>query len=113
MFTFGLFSTHMPYVVMVVFYGLYFLFTGAGALPITSEVKIDDPKGQPEQIDISSSDTGPVLAQYHAGVALSLFKTIPPPDSPLAALLLLPPEPDRPYRGFIKATSSRPPPLCS
>jgi hypothetical protein len=26
MFTFGLFSTHMPYVVMVVFYALYFLF---------------------------------------------------------------------------------------
>lgn len=35
MFTFGLFSTHMPYVVMVVFYVLYFLFASPSSTQIT------------------------------------------------------------------------------
>ena len=35
MFTFGLFSTHMPYVVMVVFYALYFLFASPTFKPGT------------------------------------------------------------------------------
>lgn len=36
MFTFGLFSTHMPYVVMVVFYVFYFLFAALTPAPLTT-----------------------------------------------------------------------------
>lgn len=40
MFTFGLFSTHMPYVVMVVFYVFYFLFSSP-TLKNIAETKVD------------------------------------------------------------------------
>jgi hypothetical protein len=40
MFTFGLFSTHMPYVVMVAVYALYFLFASPTVAPVIENIPV-------------------------------------------------------------------------
>jgi len=71
MFTFGLFSTHMPYVVMVVFYVLYFLF----ASPSSTQITVDSNPGEQiatEQVHQNISKTADNTHWYYFSFSCTL-----------------------------------------
>lgn len=111
MFTFGLFSTHMPYVVMVVFYALYFLFATPTVTPVTENIPVtDDEKTELVQnvktpthsnthwyfqVYSDNRNTAKILKIHDKEIHYS-----PPDIKPIQA-------------GFISCHYSRPPPVVS
>ena len=110
MFTFGLFSTHMPYVVMVVFYALYFLFASPTFNPV-SESQPDSSDDKTELVETNVSPGHPVTDYFYAE---------PFVRNPLACLKLpvkehyhAPPEDIGPQDVLPRALFGRPPPFIS
>lgn len=64
MFTFGIFTTHMPYVIMVFFYAVYFLFTAP------SSGNIND---IPKPIDTGNYEW---VQDYEAGYGLTISESV-------------------------------------
>ncbi len=111
MFTFGLFSTHMPYVVMVVFYAVYFLFS----TPVFKN-------GQEVPPDLPSNDTELAESETREEIASSDFLftdyirpegkvNISPP--PLLEIYYSPPNLPLPVTGLYNHHFCRPPPVIS
>lgn len=91
MFTFGIFSTHMPYVIMVLSYAVYFLF----ASPAADRLKINADNPNPENTEwVQDDDVSIKLMtgwdytadidqdQTSLVIAESLETRFPPPDPP-------------------------------
>jgi len=91
MFTFGIFSTHIPYVIMVLSYAVYFLF----ASPAADRLKITAADSQPENTEWIQDDDASVklmnawdynsvidLDGNNLSITASVETIFPPPDPP-------------------------------
>jgi hypothetical protein len=111
MFTFGLFSTHMPYVVMVVFYAVYFLFSTPAFKngdEIPPDLPTDDTELAESELRVEIPATDFVFTDYiktEENVAIS-----PPP---LLEIYFSPPNIPLPFSGLYSNHFCRPPPVIS
>lgn len=91
MFTFGIFSTHMPYVIMVLSYAVYFMF----ASPAADRLKIQGSDSNPENTEwvqdddssvklIKGWDYNTVIEQEKNNLTITVSEEtiFPPPDPP-------------------------------
>lgn len=72
MFTFGIFTTHLPYIAFVVFYA-YFLLFGMNSVPVTEENQVSESKFRIElqtSKSLSDADSG-TCYHYRADFDLS------------------------------------------
>ncbi len=109
MFTFGIFTTHMPYVIMVFFYAVYFLFTAP------SSGNIND---IPKPIETGNYEW---IQDYDAGYGLTISESIDywiaqesiklaEVVNPVITLINLPPDPPGIVIDFSYYLYNRPPP---
>jgi hypothetical protein len=111
MFTFGLFSTHMPYVVMVAVYAFYFLFTS----PTFKQVETPAADQQTNQTELAESDkteTLPAFDLYFADFQIQAT-TEKPPEHCIIKPFYSPPDTCHFRDGCYFSTFSRPPPVIS
>lgn len=111
MFTFGLFSTHMPYVVMVVFYALYFLFASPAVPPVTENIPVTK-VGKTEMVQNCKTPTKSVTHWYFQVYSVdrntSISQKIPDKE-----IHYSPPDIKPIQDGFSSCHYSRPPPFVS
>lgn len=112
MFTFGLFSTHMPYVAMVVFYGLYFLFAAPGSVPFLTAQSDEEPDAT-EQLQASTDAGKHDAATYPVAPEVAFNHDIPPLHLIFQRNLYAPPARGSCHEGLASAWSNRPPPFWS
>jgi hypothetical protein len=111
MFTFGLFSTHMPYVVMVVVYALYFLFASPTVVPVTENIPVVEDE-KTELVQNCKTPTQSVTHWYFQVYSdnrntASILKI---PDKEIN---YSPPDIKPLHDGFTSCHFSRPPPVVS
>lgn len=111
MFTFGLFSTHMPYVVMVVFYALYFLFASPSVTPVTENVPLENEE-KTELVQTVKTPTNSTTHWYFQIYSdyrdASAILKIPDKE-----IYYSPPDIRPVNDGFTASQYSRPPPVIS
>jgi len=112
MFTFGLFSTHLPYLALVLFSMFYFLFPAVKP----SELSNNDPG----RVEITLQLQPQQLSSDHAGSSWFFTASATPPQEVLvlrsaekAIPLRVPDELPLPARLLTCSLFSRPPPLLS
>ncbi len=111
MFTFGLFSTHMPYVVMVVFYALYFLFASPSFNAVT-ENNAEAGDETPELVETSQHPTPPV-SNFNFSVYVDHVNSSTCLKFPVTEIYYSPPDKNPEADGFHFCLFSRPPPSFS
>ena len=112
MFTFGLFSTHMPYVAMVVFYGLYFLFAAPGSVPFFA-AQIDEEPDATEQLQSSADADNQNAATFLAASLKAVNHNIPPLRLLFERNFYAPLARGSCHQGLASAWPTRPPPFWS
>lgn len=111
MFTFGLFSTHMPYVVMVVFYALYFLFATPTVVPVTENIPVTV-DAKTELVQNVKTPTHNITHWYFQVYAedRNTSSSLKIPDKEIH---YSPPDIKPIHDGFTSCHFSRPPPVVS
>jgi hypothetical protein len=111
MFTFGLFSTHMPYVVMVVFYALYFLFASPSFNAVAENTAEADGE-TPELVETAQFPTSPA-SNFHYSVFVDNVYSSTCLKFPVKEIYYSPPDKNPKAEGFHLWLFSRPPPFLS
>jgi hypothetical protein len=111
MFTFGLFSTHMPYVVMVVFYALYFLFASPSFNAVAENTAEADEE-TPELVETAQFPTSPA-SNFHYSVFVDNVYSSTCLKFPVKEIYYSPPDKNPKAEGFHLWLFSRPPPFLS
>ena len=111
MFTFGLFSTHMPYVVMVVFYALYFLFASPSFNAVGDNTAETDGE-TPVLVETVQHPVTPVSNYYYSAFVDNVFLSTCL-KFPVKEIYYSPPDKNPKAEGFHLWLFSRPPPSFS
>jgi hypothetical protein len=110
MFTFGIFSTHMPYVIMIFSYAVYFLFASPVADRLTRNLAENDQETT-ELVQDDEQSVESVQVCYH----LDYWTNRPLKHTLPVALTLIYPPPDPPglENVYTSLPFNRPPPSFS
>lgn len=110
MFTFGIFSTHMPYIIMVLSYAVYFLF----ASPVADRLKLNADDAEPENTEWVQDDDVSInlITGYDYNAVIDQDRNTPTNIASAETIFPPPDPPDlSPHNVFL--TFCRPPPFLS